>query len=60
MNKNIKENLASEIHIRISSDLENQLKELAKSNGLRCSSVARRILNNHFQECKEQNITLSI
>lgn len=60
MKKNIKENLDSEIHIRISSDLANKLKELAKSNGLTCSSIARRILNNHFQERQELNTTLGI
>lgn len=60
MKKNIKENLDSEINIRISSHLENLLKESAKSNGLRYSSLARRILNNHFQEHQDQKTTLSI
>ena len=60
MKKNIKENLDSEIHIRISSNLDNQLKELAKINGLRCSSIARGILNNYFQKDTVVSANLSV
>ena len=60
MNNIEKTKLDSEIHIRISSELEFSLKELARNNNLKTSAAARLVLVKIIREYQKRNIELEL